>query len=104
MAKPKVVVLGGGFGGLETAYRLRKRVGDKADITIVSDRERFLFKPNTIYIPYGLDPDKLTVDLAKPAARKGIHLKIAHAEEIDTVRQTVNAARSEEHTSELQSQ
>ena len=92
MAKPKVVVLGGGFGGLETAYRLRKRVGDKADITIVSDRERFLFKPNTIYIPYGLDPDKLTVDLAKPAARKGIHLKIAHAEEIDTVRQTVNAA------------
>ena len=63
MAKPKVVVLGGGFGGLETAYRLRKRVGDKADITIVSDRERFLFKPNTIYIPYGLDPDKLWVDL-----------------------------------------
>ena len=27
-ARPKVVVLGGGFGGLESTFYLRKKVGD----------------------------------------------------------------------------
>jgi len=47
-AKPKIAVLGGGFAGLETAFYLRHRVGDKADLTLVTDQDHFLFKPNTI--------------------------------------------------------
>jgi sulfide:quinone oxidoreductase len=54
--KPRVVVLGGGFGGLEAAFLLRMRLGDRAGITVISDQPTFLFKPNTIYIPFGLDP------------------------------------------------
>ena len=72
--KPRVVVLGGGFGGLETAFSLRKAVGDAAAITLVSDLDHFYFKPNSIYVPFGLDPAKLRVPLARPARRKGIEL------------------------------
>jgi sulfide:quinone oxidoreductase len=46
--KPRVVVLGGGFAGLESAFLLRSNLGDRVDITLVSDRDEFLFKPNTI--------------------------------------------------------
>ncbi|MEO8091768.1 MAG: FAD-dependent oxidoreductase [bacterium] len=79
----KVVVLGGGFGGLETAFDLHMLVGDRAQITLVSDQDHFLFKPNSIYVPFGLDPAGLRVPLAKPARRRGIELVQARANEID---------------------
>jgi NADH dehydrogenase FAD-containing subunit len=79
-----VVVLGGGFGGLETAFDLRMLAGERARITLVSDQDHFLFKPNSIYVPFGLDPGRLRVPLARPAARRGIELVQARAEEIDT--------------------
>jgi len=48
MAKARVVVLGAGFAGLETAFYLRHTLHDKVELTVVSDRDYFLFKPNTI--------------------------------------------------------
>lgn len=41
MSKPKVLILGGGFGGLFTALEL----AGSADITLVSDADHFLFTP-----------------------------------------------------------
>jgi hypothetical protein len=38
-AKPRVVVLGGGFAGLETAYMLRMKLHDAIDLSVVSDRD-----------------------------------------------------------------
>ena len=48
-AKPKILVVGGGFGGLEAAFYLRMKLKDRAKITMVSDKDHFLYKPNTIY-------------------------------------------------------
>lgn len=78
-----VVVLGGGFGGLETAFDLRLLAGQRARITLVSDSDRFLFKPNSIYVPFGMDPRRLEVPLEKPTRRKQIELVQARAHEID---------------------
>jgi NADH dehydrogenase FAD-containing subunit len=78
-----VVVLGGGFGGLEAAFDLRRRVGGRARISLVSDQDHFLFKPNSIYVPFGLDPERLRVPLARPTGRKGIEFVQAHAHEVD---------------------
>ena len=82
-ASPRVVVLGGGFGGLEAAFDLRRRVGGRARISLVSDQDHFLFKPNSIYVPFGLDPERLRVPLARPTGRKGIEFVQAHAHEVD---------------------
>jgi NADH dehydrogenase len=41
MAKPKVVILGGGFGGLFTALEL----AGSLDVTIVTDADHFVFTP-----------------------------------------------------------
>src|SRR6185369_11915500 len=41
MTKPRVVILGGGFGGLFTALEL----AGAADISLVSDASHFLFTP-----------------------------------------------------------
>jgi NADH dehydrogenase FAD-containing subunit len=80
---PRVVVLGGGFAGLESAFLLRHRLHDAVDLTLVSDRPSFLFRPNTIYIPFGAEPDELEIPLAGPAARKHIAYVAGEAGEID---------------------
>ncbi len=41
MSKAKIVILGGGFGGLFTALE----IGGAADVTLVSDADHFLFTP-----------------------------------------------------------
>jgi sulfide:quinone oxidoreductase len=71
-AKAKVTVLGAGFAGLETAFYLRHTLHDKVDLTLVSDRDYFLFKPNTIYIPFGEDPEKFKIHLDEPVRRKNL--------------------------------
>jgi sulfide:quinone oxidoreductase len=86
----RVLVLGGGFGGLETAFDLRLLAGDRAAITLVSDQDHFLFKPNSIYVPFGLDPDRLKVPLAKPTSKRGIELVQGRATAIDPDSRTVH--------------
>jgi sulfide:quinone oxidoreductase len=89
LARPKVLVLGGGFGGLEAAFYLRWRLGERVDLTLVSDRDRFLFKPDTIYVPFGLDPERLTIPLAQPTRRKGIAFVQARARAIEPAAKVV---------------
>lgn len=90
-ARPRIVVLGGGFGGLETAFYLKMRLGERAALTLISDRDTFLYKPNTIYIPFGLDPAKLLIPLDVPAHRRGIQFIHATAREIDPEAKLVGA-------------
>ena len=73
-ARPRVVVLGGGFAGLESAFYLVHRLADRVDVTLVSDRDSFVFKPNTIYIPFGEDPGKYVIPLKDPTTKKRIRL------------------------------
>lgn len=46
----KVLVLGGGFAGVESAIYLRK---NKFDVTLVSDRDFFYIYPTSIWVPTG---------------------------------------------------
>ena len=94
-AKPKVLVLGGGFGGLETAFSLRKMVRDEAAIILVSDLDHFYFKPNSIYVPFGLDPAKLRLPLERPTQRKGIELVQARATGVDPDARRVQTGSAE---------
>jgi sulfide:quinone oxidoreductase len=70
--RPRIAIVGTGFAGLETAFLLRMRLRDRADLTVVSPRQAFNFRPNTIYVPFGADPSDLGVDLAKPFHRRHV--------------------------------
>jgi sulfide:quinone oxidoreductase len=89
-AKPRVVVLGAGFAGLETAYMLRMKLQDAVDLTVVSDRDTFLFKPNTIYIPFGAAEESLLIPLDKPLHKRHIAFHQERVEAVDVDPQRVS--------------
>src|SRR5215469_14109055 len=91
--RPQVVVLGGGFGGLEAAFLLRMRLGHRADITLISDQPGFLFKPNTIYVPFGLDPRTLFIDLPGATRHADVELHVETVEDVDARAGTVATTR-----------
>lgn len=81
--KPKVLVLGGGFAGLESTFFLRQKLKDRVDLTLVSDQNYFLYKPNTIYIPFGEDPEQYKIPLKKPTDKRKIEFIQSAVREID---------------------
>jgi len=100
-AQPRVVVLGGGFGGLEAAFALRAALGERVEITLVSEYDRFRFKPNTIYIPFGADPAKFEVPLRKPLAGRDIHFVHGRVRDVDPMSKGVGVEQfegMEDHT------
>ncbi|MFD0274229.1 NAD(P)/FAD-dependent oxidoreductase [Kitasatospora sp. NPDC127111] len=89
-AKPHVLVLGGGFAGLETAFSLHRRFADRVRLTIVADQDSFLFKPNTIYIPFGGDEGSLRIPLVEPLSRRRITFQPGEVAEVEPDSRTVD--------------
>lgn len=94
-ADPRVVILGGGFAALETAFLLRMRARGNVDISLVSDNDKFVFRPNSIYVPFGADPDSLLVELSNPLHRRHINFHHAAVGEVDPDVRQVRLANGE---------
>jgi sulfide:quinone oxidoreductase len=82
-ATARVVVAGAGFAGLEAAFLLHMRLGGHVHIDLVSEEPRFVFRPNSIYIPFGADPESLVVELDKPLRRRHISFVQGRVQEVD---------------------
>lgn len=83
----KIIVVGGGFAGVEAAIALRKK---KYDVTLVSNREYFFIYPISIWIPTGKIPfEKSTMSLPMLARKHGFHLIIDELLNVNGKGQTI---------------
>jgi NADH dehydrogenase FAD-containing subunit len=94
-AIPKVVVIGGGFAGLETAFCLRHLLGDGLDLTLVSNDKNFVFRPDTIYVPFGADPKRFVVPLSHVFADLRCELLYDRARAIDCANRKITLREKE---------
>lgn len=70
----KVIILGGGFAGVEAAIYLRK---NEMDVTLVSDRDYFYIYPTSIWIPTGdVTREDVSIPLDQLAFAHGFKLII----------------------------
>lgn len=80
----KIVVLGGSFGGLTAAFELKRLLGKTADITLLSDMDKFVFIPSLPWLAMGWrKADDITVPLKPILERKGITFIHGEAKGID---------------------
>jgi sulfide:quinone oxidoreductase len=69
----KVLVLGGRFGGLTTAYTLKRLAGDLVEVKLVDKDRVTYFRPAIPHISIGVkEPEELGVDLVDALPRKGV--------------------------------
>src|SRR5690242_6513317 len=88
-----VVVLGGNFGGLTAALALKHELHGDVNVTVISDRDRFLFCPSLIWLPFGKrTPADITFPLAPTFEAAGVEFVQDAADGIDLELKTVHTA------------
>jgi len=84
MARKKVLVLGGNFGGLTAALAVHHELHGDVDVRVVSASDRFLFNPSLIWLPFGKrSPGDITFPLAPTFDSHGVDFVHAEATELD---------------------
>jgi sulfide:quinone oxidoreductase len=69
----RIAVLGGSFGGLTAAFELKRLLGKEADVTVISDDDRFVFLPSLPWLIMGWrEPADITLSVPEILKRKGI--------------------------------
>ncbi len=83
----EVLVLGGGFAGIESAIYLRKY---GFSVTLISDRDFLYVYPTSIWIPTGEKKfEDVTIPLSKLAKKHGFTLKVQEVTTISAAEKTV---------------
>ncbi len=80
----KIAVLGGSFGGLTSAFELKRLLGSKADITLICGQKNFVFVPSLPWLSLGWRrPEDISIPLESMLTPKGIRFINEDATGID---------------------
>ncbi len=80
----KIAVLGGSFGGLTAALELKRLLGREADVTVISDDDRFVFLPSLPWLIMGWRrPEEITLKVSEILRPKGIDFIHEPARQVD---------------------
>ncbi|NOX41312.1 MAG: FAD-dependent oxidoreductase [Alphaproteobacteria bacterium] len=89
-----IIIIGGSFGGLTTAYELRRRLPrGKHEITVIASERRFIFIPSLPWVAMGHKSlEDISFDLERPLNAKGINFVNAAVTEIDAQARQIKTA------------
>jgi NADH dehydrogenase FAD-containing subunit len=79
---PRVVVIGTGIAAVEATLLLHSRLSGRVDLRVVSDSDRFLYRPNLVYVPFGAEGSELDMEMV--LANRGIPLQVQPVEGVDS--------------------
>ncbi|PVY97070.1 NAD(P)/FAD-dependent oxidoreductase [Actinomycetospora cinnamomea] len=88
-ARPRVVIVGGGFAGYNAARSVARRMGDAAEIVLVSPTNYFLYLPLLPEVAGGvLEPRRISVSLADTLPPTVAHAQ-GEVDDLDLAQRTV---------------
>jgi NADH dehydrogenase len=87
MKKQKVVIVGGGFGGVKAALELSK--DDRFNITLISDRDTFRYYPTLYHTATGGLKRQSSISLQELFAEKSVSIVLGEAATIDRKAHTI---------------
>ena len=97
MGGVRIVIVGGSFGGLTTAYELRRHLSpERAEITLVAKDDQFRFVPSFPWVAMGRRSlEQISFPLAGPLANKHVAFAQETVTHIDTENKVVAASGAE---------
>ena len=92
----KILVLGGGFGGVVAAERLAEQLDDEHQITLVSRSRQFVFYPALVRLAFGkCDKKDVTFDLRGTMLNRRVNFIEAEVAHIDPLERKVSIAHGQ---------
>jgi sulfide:quinone oxidoreductase len=92
----RVLILGGGFGGVIAAESLAKKLGNKHEITLVSRSRKFLFYPALVRLAFGQCASKdITFDLRETMRDRKVQFVEGEVARINLREQNVTFAHGD---------
>ena len=97
MGAVRIVIVGGSFGGLTTAYELRRHLSpERAEITLVAKDDEFRFVPSFPWVAMGRRRlEQISFPLAGPLVAKKVRFARATVTHIDTGAKVVSTGADE---------
>jgi sulfide:quinone oxidoreductase len=72
--KPRILVLGAGFGGLELATTVSEELGDEVDVTVIDRGDAFVFGYSKLDVLFGRTPPEAVKHDYSRFAKPGVRL------------------------------
>jgi NADH:ubiquinone reductase (H+-translocating) len=95
----RVVIIGAGFAGYHAALELSRRIGDRAEITVINAADYFLYLPLMPQVTGGLvEPRHICVSLL--TRLRGVRFVLGEVTHVDAVEKTVHWDEPEGGTSQ----
>lgn len=92
----KVLILGGGFGGVVAAERLAEQLGEEHQITLVSRSRNFVFYPALVKLAFGkCDTNDVSFDLREAMLHRRVNFVEAEVAHIDPFEKKVTIAHGQ---------
>ncbi len=92
----RVLILGGGFGGVVAAERLAERLSDEHQITLVSRSRNFVFYPALVRLAFGKsEREDVSFDLRHAMLNRRVNFIEAEVAHIDPLEKEVTIAHGE---------
>src|ERR1041385_7226202 len=92
----RVVILGGGFGGVVAAERLAAQLSDENQITLVSRSRNFVFYPALVRLAFGkCEREDVSFDLRHAMLNRRVNFIEAEVAHIDPLEKEVTIAHGE---------
>lgn len=92
----KVLILGGGFGGVVAAERLAEQLGDGHQITLVSRNRQFMFYPALVRLAFGkCSPKDVSFDLRYTMLNRRVNFVEAEVAHVDPFERKVTIAHGQ---------
>lgn len=92
----RVLILGGGFGGVVAAEALAQQLGDDHQITLVSRSSKFIFYPALVRLAFGeCEPDDVSFDLRKTMLNRRVSFIEAEVARLDPDERRIIIAHGE---------
>ena len=92
----KILILGGGFGGVVAAESLARQIGTEHQITLVSRERKFVYYPELVRLAFGkCEPDDISFDLREAMLDRRVRFIEAEVARIDPEGRRVKLAHGE---------